>query len=374
MVRILITNATIITMSYKHDLIISKGYVFLRNGVVEGIGEGDPPDEFQYPELLINGEGRIVAPGLVSGMTTVTLYPLRYLVNDVCWDKFSDFISLLSRSDVYYLAALTFMELMKRGVTAALVTDIFLENVARAANDLGIYVTLAVPFGCGIKDFDPEHELKLLMSKWEGKFSNIKVAALYCGDPPKEWIDLVNNVGVRAYVLNASRRVKGLSKVVYINPKFEVQEGVDNVIRYGSDLRLWRPNEGLGIGVNPSYSMSSIMRSVTLLTGKSEVDVLASATVINSKLIGHESLGNLESGATANIVMYDTSEPPGWPVITDLRSLTKALVLGDLIVETVIVGDDILVDNKETLTIGYDLVKKAVHRLRPILKRYVSIT
>jgi len=372
LVRILITNATILTMSYRHDLVISKGYVYLRNGVIEGVGEGDPPDEFQYPELLINGEGRLVAPGLVSGITTVTLYPFRYVIKEIDWRSLSDFITVLTRTDVYYLAALTFMELMRRGVTVALITDIFLENVARAANDLGMYVTLAVPFGCGIKDFDPEHELKLLMSRWEGKFSNIKVAALYCGDPTEEWVGLVKELGVRAYVLNASRRVGGLEGVTYINPNFEVSSN-DPVIRYGPQLKLWRPNEGLGIGVSPSYSMSSVMKDASLLTGVNEIDVLAATTVINSKLVGFEGLGSLDAGSTANIVMYDTSEPPGWPVITDLRYLARAVVMGDLDVETVIVGDDILVDNKETLTIGYELVRKALRRLRPILKRYVSI-
>ena len=122
MVKVLISNATILTMSTRKDLVIGKGYIFINNGVIESIGEGKPPPEYQYPELLINGEGRIVCPGFSSAFTSVTLYPLRYRVKDVNWGEVLDYISVLSRTDVYYIAALSFMEMISRGVTTASVS------------------------------------------------------------------------------------------------------------------------------------------------------------------------------------------------------------------------------------------------------------
>jgi len=376
-VKVLIANATILTLSSKGKLVIGKGYVYVSNGIIEAVGEGEPPVEYQYPELLINGDGRVVAPGFSSAFTTVTLYPLRYRAGDVEWIRYSDYMSVLSRTDVYYLAVLSLMEMVSRGISSALITDIFLDNVARAANDVGIYVTLAVPFNCGLKDFDPDQELRILMSRWHGRVENIKVAALYCGTPSAKWVKEISDMGIKVFLLGCRKGLDIIPKdirgnVVLVNPGHNVVEGF-KVVRYGTELRLWRPEEGLGIGVKPSYSMVQVVREVILRTGKHPLDALYSATVLNNKLISHDLLGPLEQGMRANIVMYDTSEPPGWPALADLESVVRAIVEGDLSVETVLVGDDVLVDNKETLTVGYDIVKKAVSRLEPILRKFLAL-
>ena len=375
MVKILITNATILTMSTKRDLIIEKGYLYLNNGVLEAIGKGEPPQEYQYPELLINGDGKIVSPGFSSAFTSVTLYPLRYRINDVKWSDINDYVSALSRTDVYYLAALTFMELISRGITTALVSDIFLDNVARAANDVGINVTLAIPYNCGIKDFDPDNELRIVLNRWHGRVEGVRAAVLYCGDPTPEWFKDIAQYNVNIYLLNSKLGIENLPRdirnlVYFINP---LSNSVNKVIRYGDGLRLWSPGEGLGIGVRPSYSMVSVIREVYLLSGKHPLDILYSATTLNNRLIGFNNVGSLDIGLKANVVMFDTSEPPGWPAIADVESVVNAIVNGDLSIETVIIGDDILVDNKETLTIGYDMVKKAVNRLEPLLRRFLKL-
>ena len=375
MVKVLISNATILTMSTRKDLVIGKGYIFINNGVIESIGEGEPPPEYQYPELLINGEGRIVCPGFSSAFTSVTLYPLRYRVKDVNWGEVLDYISVLSRTDVYYIAALSFMEMISRGVTTALISDIFLDNIARAAHDVGINVTLAVPYNCGIKDFDPDNELRLLLGKWHERVEGIKAAVLYCGEPSLKWLKDMVSRNINIYLFNSKLGLSDLPKelrshIYFINP---ARYSGSNVIRYGDGLKLWRPEEGLGIGVRPSYSMLSVIREVSIVTNKHPLDILHSAITVNNELIGFNDVGPIEVKCRANIVMFDTSEPPGWPALIDLESIVKAIVDGDLSIETVIMGNDILVDNKETLTVGYDLVKKAVNRLGPILKKFLKL-
>ncbi|MCD6428159.1 MAG: hypothetical protein J7L12_00910 [Desulfurococcales archaeon] len=128
MVKILIKDVTVFTLSSRHDLLIDRGYVFIKDGTIAGVGKGEPPEDLQYPELLVNGSGRLVMPGLSSAITSVTLYPLRYRLGGISWSEVGDYLSVLTRTDVYYLAALTFVELATRGVSSVMVTDIYLDS------------------------------------------------------------------------------------------------------------------------------------------------------------------------------------------------------------------------------------------------------
>ncbi len=371
MVKILIKDATIFTLSSRHDLLIDRGYVFIKDGTIAGVGKGEPPEDLQYPELLINGNGRLVMPGLSSAITSVTLYPLRYRLGGISWSEVGDYLSVLTRTDVYYLAALTFVELVTRGVSSVMVTDIYLDNVARAASDVGIYATLAVPFDCGIKDFNPESELKLLINRWHGKVEGIKAAILTCREDNEKVYSLAKELGIKVFVLKPpSTKVLKYGNVVCINPA--EGRGV-RVVRFGDDLSRWTPDEGLGIGVRPSYSMLDVVREVTWRTGKHPLDVLVSSTLINTSLIGFDNLGAIDVGSRANIVMFNMSEPPGWPIPSNINSIVKAVVEGDLRVESLIVNDDVVVDAGETLNVGADLIKKAVSRLEPVIKKYYAL-
>ncbi len=371
MVKILIKDATILTLSSRQDLLIDRGYVFVKDGVVAGVGKGDPPEDLQYPELLINGKGRLVMPGLSSAITSVTLYPLRYRLEGILWGEVSDYLSVLTRTDVYYLAALTFVELATRGVSSVMVTDIYLDSVARAANDVGIYATLAVPFNCGIRDFNPENELRLLINRWHGRVEGVNAAVLTCREDNEEVYSLAKELGIRVFVLRpSSTNVMKYGNIVCINP---VKGGGVGVVRFGDDLSKWGPDEGLGVGVRPSYSMLDVVREVAWRSSKHPIDVLAASTLINTSLIGFNNIGALDVGSKANIVMFNMSEPPGWPIPSSINSVVKAVVEGDLRVESLIVNDDVVVDAGETLNVGADLIKKAVSRLEPIIKKYYTL-
>jgi len=372
MVKVLINGATILTLSMIHDPVIEKGYVYIKDGKIVEVGKGEPPEDLRYPELLINGTGRIVMPGLSTAFTTITFYPFRYRVTDINWEYIKEFMSTLTRTDVYYLAAMAFMEMMTRGITSAFVTDIYLDNVARAAHDAGIYVTLAPPMNAGLDDFNPENEIRLLMSRWHGKVSEVRAALLTYGGMTEEFIELLSKYKLRGYILK-SRIVEektGNMNLVYINPKGNASS-THNVVRYGEELSRWKENEGLGIGVRPAYSMVDVVRDTSLRAGASEIDVLHTAVATNNKLIGH-ALGPIEVGATANIVMLDTSSPPGWPPPKRIDDIVRAITYGDLRVETVIAGDNILVDAGEPLTLGSEVVMKARNRFDEKVTTYMS--
>jgi len=368
LVKILINNASILTFSTEEKLLIKEGYIFSSEGRVNGVGEGEPPEEFSYPELLISGKDRLVLPAFSSAYTVASLYPLRYVVKDPDLSKNLDYLRKLSRTDMYFLAAMTMIEMISKGITNALFIDIYLDEVARAAHDSGFNVVLAPPINCGLEEFEPENEFKMLINRWHEKVDEVRVALATCGKPTDEVLETAKAYGLKLFVLNAPYVDSSEPNVVYINP---TNGSGNNVIRWGSQLSMWKPNEGLGIGVRPSYSMIDVSREVVYKTGKHPIDVIYAATARNPSILGFKSLGPIENNYITNILMFNTSEPPGWPLPTEINSLTKAIVEGELRVETLIINDEILLDNAETLTLGLEVISKAKKRLSPIIQEYL---
>lgn len=369
MVKILINNASILTFSSAKKLLIKEGYIFSNEGRIYAVGDGEPPEEFSYPELLINGKDKLVLPAFSSAYTIASLYPLRYVIKDLDLSKNLDYLKKLSRTDMYFLAAMTIIEMISKGITNALFIDIYLDEVARVAHDSGFNVVLAPPINCGLEEFEPENELKLLINRWHEKVDEVKVALATCGKPTEEVLEIVRTYGLKLFVLNAPYVDVEDPNVVYINP---MNGSGSNVIRWGPQLSMWQPNEGLGIGVRPSYSMIDVSREVVYKTGRHPIDIIYAITTRNPNILGFKSLGPIEDNYKTNLLMFNTSEPPGWPLPTEINSLTKAIVEGELRIETLIIDDEILLDNAETLTLGREVISKAKKRLSSIIQEYVE--
>lgn len=358
MVKILITDATILTLSSspKTPPLIRRGYVFIKDGRVVAVDEGEPPEEYQYPELLMNGEGRLVIPGMSSGITSVSLYPLRY-EGRASLAEVKDYLTVLTRTDIYYATMLAAAEMILSGVTSAMISDIYLDSSARAAKDAGLMVTLAPPIGCGLEDLGVEREVELLLSRWHGKVDNVRVGALLCGDAGEDLRERLALKGLRIFSFGGEGEVRA-------NPGTRAEA----VIRYGGGLAGWSPGEGVGIWVRPSYSITEVLKEIVWRSGGwSPIDVLASAVDTHS-MIGWSGVGAIEPGKVANIVMLDTHEPPGWPVPDRLDHVVRAVIEGSARVETVIAGEEILVDAGELLTIGEAVLRRSVERFREIMK------
>ncbi|MEM2005938.1 MAG: hypothetical protein QW705_02530 [Zestosphaera sp.] len=366
MVKILINGASILTFSIKEKTLIDEGFIFSDEGRVVAVGEGEPPEELRYPELLIAGRERLVMPGFSTAFTSLSLYPLRYRRYVADLSAGLDYLRKLTRTDMYFLASMGLAELISRGVTSALVVDVYLDEVARAAHDLGFSTVLAPPLNCGLDEFTPDNELKLLLNRWHGKVEGVSAGVAVCYELSEKALTLAREYGLRVFVIGGEiedHQVKGV-EVIYVNP---VRGSGERVIRWGDQLDRWQPGEGLGVGVRPSYSMVDVVREVVHRTSKHPLDVLYAATVRNPLLMGLTSVGPLEEGVKTNLVMLDASEPPGWPLPRSLDEVTRAVTEGNLKVETVILDDEILVDGGETLTVGSDVITKAKKRLMSIL-------
>lgn len=346
-------------------MLINEGFVFSDNGKVVVVGSGEPPEELRYPELLLTGKERLVMPGLSSAFTNISLYLLRYKEDLLDLSSNLEYLKKISRVDMYFLAAMALAELISRGVTTALVVDIYLDEVARAAHDLSFSVVLAPPFNCGLDEFAPEAELRLLLSRWHEKVEGIRAGIAVCNEVSEKIISLAREHKLKIFQIGGSVSDYGESEIIFVNPS---KGSGSNVIRWGSQLSNWRPEEGLGIGVRPSYDMRDVVRETTYKTSKHPIDVLYSAIVRNPVLIGFNDVGPLERNLKTNMLVLNASEPPGWPLPKNLNELTRAVIEGNLRVETVILDDEILVDGGETMTIGSDLINKAKKRLANLIQ------
>ncbi len=375
MVKILVDGASVLAIDDEVRY-VSKGYVYLDGGRVRSLGQSPPPEEFLYPELLLSGSGRLVTKGFASGFTVLSLYPLRYGLDHVDWFLARELLKAIRRGDMYYIAVLSLAELVSKGVTEALVVDAYLDDVARASRDVGISVTLAPPLNCGLDDRQQLNELKLLLGRWQGRVEGIRVGIAVCRELRDEHLELARETGLPLYALELEReppeRPEGL-RIVAINPLIDVSLPT---IYSGEAVRRWREDGGLGIGVRPSYSVRDVMKEALWSRGADPLSVLLSGTRITSELIDQRESSTLREGSRSSVVVYNLSEPPGWPVPRSLRSAVRAVVEGDPPIETVVIGDDVVLDREGLLTVGYEVFKKAVGKfeelyptLPPLLSR-----
>lgn len=361
MVKILIENASILAVG-KEPSYIRNGYIYIENGTIKSLGQGPVPEGLPYPELLLSGSGRLVSRGFASGFTVLSLYPMRYGLNDVDWYLMREMLRSLKRVDMYYISILSLAELASRGVTEALVVDAYLDEVARASRDVGIGVTVAPPLNCGLDDQQQLHELRLLLGRWHGRAEGVKVAIAVCRELREEYLKLARDTGLPLYAIELEKEVSELPEgvtVVAINP---LVDSPLPAIYYGKMLKKWRRGCGVGIGVRSSYSIREVLKELLWTLNPDPLDVLLAGTGTTSGLINHGESLSISEGSRSSLVMYNLSEPPGWPPPHGLYSATRAVIEGDLPIETMIFGDDIVLDRDGMLTVGHEAFKKAIKK------------
>jgi cytosine/adenosine deaminase-related metal-dependent hydrolase len=366
-VKVLVDGVSILKVDKDGASYIRDGYIYVENGIVRSVGQGPAPEEYLYPEFLVSGHGRLATKGFASGFTVLSLYPVRYEVDDVDWFVAREMLKYIKRSDMYYVAVLSLAELVSKGVTEALVVDSYLDEVARASRDVGIDVTLAPPLNCGLDEQQQLHELKLLLGRWHGKVEGVKVGVAVCGEPEDRYLNLAREAGLPLYAIEIEKHLPALPKdvkVVAINPLVDVDLPR---VYYGRMLKEWRGGAGLGIGVRPSYSMRDVLKEVLWFLNSDPIDMVLAGTKVTSDLIDHPESSALREGSRSSLVVYNLSEPPGWPVPREPRSAARAVIGGDLPIETVMIGDEVVLDREGLLTVGYEVFRKATKKFEDLL-------
>jgi len=364
LVKILIEGVSLVLLRERAEF-VKQGYIYIENGVIRSFGAGRAPEEYQYPELLLSGSGRLLLKGFASGFTVLTLYPLRYKVDFVDWFLVKEILKSMRRSDMYYVAALSLAELVSSGVTEALVTDVYLDEVARAARDVGINVTLAPPLNCGLNDEHQLQELKLLLSRWR-QVEGVRIAVAVCGELEERYVSIAREFRIPLYVINSEKEIEEIPDgvdVVLVNPRVASRL---KTIYFGNMLSSWREDCGLGIGVRASYSIREVLKELIWMKKADPLGALIAGTRITSEFIAYEDSSLIREGARSSIVIFNLSEPPGWPPPDSIDSAAKAITEGNLRIETVIIGDDIVLDREGLLTVGYEIFKKAIKKVEEV--------
>jgi len=275
---------------------IENGYVYIVDENIEAVGEGEPPPEYQYAEMVGGGRDRLVIPGFTA-YTIASSYPFRALTKP---PKLYKVVSKLSYEQAYYASLLAFYELSVSGFTAVMSVEPNPEPVARALYDSGLGGLILIPLNCvELRPIDdPKKLLDDLLQKYKGR---VRVGLLTCSSEHLDWVP-------EDVVVVSS----GLPRKLVWNPWLALEEDVEASL---TKLVL-EPSRYLGLG-EP-----------------------------------------LKPKSKANLIVVDVSEPPAW--IPSLRFLDWKWLAGSVPrIETVVSWGNLVVDGGNHLYIGLEACRKA---------------
>ncbi len=351
MVRILLRNATIL---YGKELkMLPRGFIYINGANIEKVGEGDPPEEYRLAELYLTADDRLIVPGAMSPATYISFYPFRYLLLKNLVNPF-EVSSTLSANDYYYISLMAGYELVKNGVTTIGVLDQEnMNTVARGLFEIGLRIILLVdPY---VNDIDK------IINEWEGKENRVHVYALV--ESSIDARKLSEKLGADRIVAKPSKMPGGAK--ILIDPPGIIRPK-DTIVSF-PNLHRWVSGVGLTIGLAPRYSMFDIARRLWVTGKASPRDALIHISSRVAEILGLNDIGAVAEGMKPDIVVFDFSEPPNWPLIPFESVVYEILLESQHKVETVIVNGEIIVDGGEPLNVGYDKVYKAKEKITGIV-------
>lgn len=142
--KILIKNASVITVN-NNDEFFSEKSVAIEDDRIKYIGE--IPENFNA-DIVIDGKGKLLMPGLINAHTHMAMSLLRNYADDLpLWEWLSEKIwpieDKLTAEDTYWGSMLSIVESIKSGVTCFSDMYFFMEDTARAVDESGIRAVLA---------------------------------------------------------------------------------------------------------------------------------------------------------------------------------------------------------------------------------------
>ncbi len=354
MVRTLIRNGIILE---GEDLVPSKGYVYIKDDVIGYVGKGEVSEEHEVAELHINAKDKIVLPGLISPATWISLYPFRVLLTSGLL-KPHEVVQVLSRDDVYSASILAGYELLKHGVTTVGVLDQHsLDQVVRALYDIGLRVLVLV---------DPYvNNLEYYVKEWDDKDGRVKVYVLV--ESPVDARRYAEDFGKDRVISKPGKMIAGAT--IYIDPPTVVSPNQTVITALALDK--WAKGCGLALGVSLKYSMLDLALTLANKHNIGFKEALKHSSLITARAIGLDRVGSLSKGYKADLIVLNTSEPPGWPPNpVDHEVYYKYVMLLSGKVETVIVDGETILDMGEPLNVGYEKIYKAKEKLSSIVEEY----
>lgn len=356
MVRILLRDAIVLKGRALEPV---EGYVYIEDNRINYVGVGEVKEEHEMAELYITAKEKIVLPGTITPATWASLYPFRLLLLSGKVHHYELF-QVLSRDDVYYASILAGYELLKHGVTTIGILDqVHQDQVIRALFDVGFRVLVLV---------DPYiNNLLSTYNEWDNKDGRVKVYALVESSvDARKYSDIVGRDRV---VAKPGRIIGGAS--VFIDPVSSVKP--EQTIITSMLIDKWVNGCALALGLSLKYSMFNIARRLVLEGKTNSRDALIHVTMRGGEVMGLKDTGVVDKDYKADIVVLNTSEPPGWPPIPlDIDQFYDYILELDSRVETVIIDGEPVLDAGEPLNIGYEKVYKAKEKVSSIVEEYVK--
>ncbi len=146
--RILIKGATIITMN-DYDEVISPGDLLIENDIIKTISrEKTNVAENDTVDTIIEGEGKVLIPGLINLHNHAAMSLFRSYADDLPlkeWleKKIFPAEAKLTGEDVFWGTSLSLLEMLRGGTTTFVDMYYYMDEVARACLDGGIRAVLS---------------------------------------------------------------------------------------------------------------------------------------------------------------------------------------------------------------------------------------
>ncbi len=402
--------------------------IFIKDGIIAGIGDID--SDFKA-DKVIDGTDKLVIPGLINCHTHTYMSVFRNIADDLAFDDwlFKNIMpreDMLTDEDAYWGAMLACVEMIKTGTTCFLDMHMFKNQTAKAAVNSGMRAVISR----GLSGYNRSEEGSIRrineaieeMEQWKGNdklsFMFAPHAIYTCGtdyinqtiEKAKEYnVSLHTHLSETRYEVSEAKKKYNMTPVQYLDSlgffdvntvaahcvhledcDFEIlrDKKVNVALNPMSNMKLgngFAPVQKMldnGINIcmgtdsaasNNSLNLFSDMNHTALIhKGTAEnaqsvtaFDVYKAATMNGAKALNINS-GKIEVGKNADLAILDLNCPQMRPKNNVMSSLSYSANGSE--VDTVIIGGDIVMENKKLLNIDENEVYRKVEEIAERIK------
>lgn len=425
--KICIKNGNIISMDESKDYILYNTDVLIDGNKIIKIDKNINVDENTQ---IINADNKVVIPGLINAHAHVPMSIFRetldgYNLQDWLSKKIWPLEDKLTQEDIYYASYLTYLEMIKSGVTT--INDMYFmtDEIISSALDSGIRLQTTRTFiGSNKKDLERLEELDTLIGKYKEDTItfNLGIHGLYTTTSSfiNECLEFnkKHNLNIHMHFCENEKEVSDIKNTYNLNPvdilegKFNNQKLIlahcvkltkEDIIKLSklnvsvvhcpvSNLKLGcgiaNINEMLnnninvclgtdGQGSGSNLDLFEVMKFTALLQkGINEnakllpsYEVLKMATINGAKALNlSDKIGSIEVGKLADIIIIDIDDIKIKPVNNLLSEIVYNVKSNN--VETTIINGQILMKNK---TIINNIESRIVEQCNKIVNRISDI-
>ncbi len=394
----------IITMDKELRVLRNKS-LFIDGGKIRDIGDyADLVRRYGVADEIIDGKGKAALPGLIDAHTHVVMVAMKGLVadlGDVIYSVYWPIEKLLTPDKVRALARLGILEAIKSGITTIFDHYFFAEEIAKAAEELGIraFIGHTVMSWGGPWVGDSElNEALSFFKRWYGRSDTVKPVLAphspetvspswleYIRDIAREYnalihmhlsqtqkevedvkrrtgytpvrllnkLGLLNNNLLAVHVVFVDeeelRMIASSGTIVAQTPSTYLLDGTPyhayTLMRLGGKVVLGTDAPCYSDGIDMFREMRNLIYTQRLLNRNPTIinarEVLSIATISAAKALNIHELGCLCRGYIADVTLIDLRKPKFTPIHDAISSIVYTATASD--VSDVIINGKVLV-------------------------------